>query len=304
MHASDKQVLDLLTSCPEETIVQLAAFEQSWLSIDCKAFKYLDEPSKVPPAGTAERAQLASDLLKQLQYYGSNSIAYAGRKLATNDTPGVNYKLIVKDVCRTLHAQYLTSLKLSFHKRIPGVGKWFTTEEDKARVRQAIEFERNMRIPEAGLLEDYECFVTDTLLKIDAQGRTPKQVAEMFENCGLDKDKAMDAALRYLSNVTLDGLYTAVPAVVGKALCKEIVLKVIMDALAKTVGQEVAKKILMRITKTIPQKVFSRLVYGLGIAQFAWDTVALAGPATRVTIPCVALLAMTASASRREAGMS
>ena len=73
---------------------------------------------------------------------------------------------------------------------------------------------------------------------------------------------------------------------------------------AKMAGEEAAQKIATRILMKVTQKQAAKLISGIGWALLAWDAIALAGPAKRITIPCVCLIAAVRTAQHFKDGMA
>lgn len=80
--------------------------------------------------------------------------------------------------------------------------------------------------------------------------------------------------------------------VLGRNTVKAMAERVILSIVAKYLGRDTALAIAGGLLKGASKKAIPRLLGWVGWALLAWDVVKLADPASRITIPCVSLIAV------------
>jgi uncharacterized protein YaaW (UPF0174 family) len=254
---SDKDLVEYLCSAEPETILALVDVLQSVLSRDARTLLDAVTPS-VPEQGSKERQDLADAMVRQLRYFGSDSVAYLGRK-ALKREPGAHYHEILRDTVELMNAQ------LKNRESIP-------------------------RIASVGDLEHRLC---EIVLRAGFQKATPEKIAQMLVEGGLDRDAAIAAAANAAKWAAGGAGVVALVSLLGKKTVKEILQRAIIELIATKLGRDVAEKIVGRLQKRYAQKTIAAFISGIGWLLLAWDVANLRSPATRVTLPCVALIAMS-----------
>ncbi len=254
---ANEQLVDFFRSASSETVWALIeimdTFWQTTVYNIKQEFPSLD---KIPKAESAIRAEMAVTLANHVRWAGSNDIAFVARAMCSEES-GADYMAIVRDVLTLLNKQ----------------------------------LKKKANIPRVASLSDYEQIICEQILQIHFQNKTEEEIASMLSDSGLSKDAAAHAA-KELAKVGISGAsLVALVKIIGKKAVQEIIKSVVIWIIARFVGKDAAEKIILAILKKVPQKLLARLVAGVGWAILAWDvTFGLAGPAKRVTVPCVALI--------------
>lgn len=265
-NAADRELVEFLSEIDSETIQTLVSMLDTFWQNNVDSIK-TDILSKggIPESGTTERSELALKLVNILRYFGSDSIAYSWRKVVAME-PGVHYTEILRDVFNNLNKQ------LKKHEEIPRVAS----------------------------VSEYEQRICETMLKIQFEGKSEKEIAQMLEDAGLDQDAIKQTAKELAKfGVAGTGLLVLVK-LLGKRIVTELIKKLIIMVVAKKLGQDAAEKLAGRILAKVAQKTVAKIISGIGWALFVWDAIDLAGPATRITIPVVSLIASVRTAKELE----
>lgn len=260
---SDSELATFLQGADTDTVVALADLMRTVLSRDAKELAEVVHTA-VPPAGSDERFALADSMVRQLRYFGSDSIAYLARS-AFADEPGVHYYEILHDVVKLLNKQVKKN-KIS--------------------------------IPRVASVRDYEELLCETLLRVQFQGKTEAEIAQMLIEAGLEKDAALAAAEGVAKWGTGGAGVVGLVKLLGKRAVKDIIQRIVVWVVAKKIGRDAAEKLAERLLKGVAQRTIAAFLSGVGWALIAWDVISLASPATRITLPCVALIATSRTMHR------
>jgi len=152
-------------------------------------------------------------------------------------------------------------------------------------------------------VSDYERLITELLLKDFIRGKSTNELIEIFTELDMDKDQAVNAA-KEISKVGVAGTtLVLLVKVLGKKAVKEIVILLVAKIIKKFLGKEVAEKIIEVILKDTAQKLFAKIVSGIGWALIAIDIIKLGSLATRITVPTIAFLVSVKTATYLKQGV-
>jgi uncharacterized protein YaaW (UPF0174 family) len=283
---SDEDLAAYLTHCDKETLA--AAFElmNSIFSVESRDLRKYSEAENIFVASTPERKALAERAVERLKYFGSDSFAYAGRKLFRKD-PGVTYREILKDVALMMNRELREPIDAPF-----GIGRllrMFGIVKSSA-----------IEIPRMGTARDYERVVVELLLADLIRSKSREELHEMFLECDLSNEEAKRAVREVTKSGSAGALLIILVRLLGKKAVKDIILAIVYEMIAKYLGREIAEKIIEQIGKKSTQKIFAAIVSGVGWVLIGYDVLTLAGPATRITVPTAAFLASMRTAENLE----
>lgn len=280
---SDQHLINFLTECEGEILASTFELMNSVLSFESGRVKIFTNPDNVAALSTDERRKLAVQAVERLGYFGSDSFAYASRKLIRMQ-PGVNYQIMVRDVAVLLNNE----LRKPFDMPL-GSGKalkFFSIAHGKPLI-----------IPKVASVSDYEKIIVELLLSNFIEGKSIDELGEIFRGCDLDREQATMAALK-LSKFGVTGtMLIFLVRLLGKKAVKEIVLVIVAQLLEKYLGREATRRIMEKLAKKTTQKVFAKIVSGIGWALIGVDIIKLGGAATRITVPTVAFLSSVKTVS-------
>ena len=261
---SNLELISFLNQCDDEIFLSLLESVETLLSIKIGSeLKDLKKRKVIPPKMSPDRYELSFKFANHLRYYGSNNIAYFCRKAVSIES-GVNYKKIVYDVTKKLTKM----LKIKkYVKRIATV-------------------------------EEYEYLICEMLLLKAIKGKTQKELAELLRDSGLDEYTIQQAAIELSKGGLNDENLIVIIKDLGKKTITTILNKLTIWFVAKRIGKEAAEVIAKRILIKLPQKGIAKIFSGIGWGLLVWDTIQLASPATRITIPVVSLIACVRTAER------
>ena len=262
-HRSTTELVSYLANAPDEVLFDLSQVLGDRLGFNGmkKRFRL---PSDIPNGD--DRQALVSELVAELGYFGSHSIAYATRSLLKREK-AAGYHEILYDVVKFLNAQ----LKNKFD------------------------------IPRVASVADREQMLCSALLGIALQGESEGDIAQMLIEAGLEDEAKNAAAVKAAVQAGTGGLVIVLVKVLGKKTVTAFLAATVVRIVALKVGKEAAEKIVLRVLQKVPQKAFSAFATFVGWALLAKDVVDLASPATRVTVPAVALIASVRTADRLQA---
>lgn len=254
---SNAQLVEFFETADPETICSLIEIMSTlWQFAIDEIKEKITSLTDVPPCRSRKRNELAAKLAIQLRYYGSNDFAYLARHVF-KDEGGVAYMEIVRDVAKLLNKKLKTKTN----------------------------------IPRVASLADYEQTICEQILQIQFQDKTKEEIAQILNESGLKKDAAAQAG-EELAKVGAAGVsIVALVKILGKKAVTEIIKRVVFWLIVRFVGKEAAQKIIEVLFKKVTQQALRSLIGVVGWALIAWDiSFGLAGPAKRVTVPCVALI--------------
>lgn len=263
MHRSSRELVEFLTTAHKEVL-----FDLTRILGDRAGFNDLktDFPtSDQIPSGLDERQELATRLVNELGYFASNNISYWTRAIADDDK-AVGYHEALLDVCETLNKQ----------------------------------LKKSIQIPRVATVAEREMMVCSQLLSIALQGKSEEQIVQMLADANL---KADAQKARAIQSAVLDGSGTAIIAlvkIVGKKTVTNLSFSALNWIITKKLGQEAAEKLILALAKQTAQKTVALFTVAIGAALIAWDVLSLTGPATRVTVPAIGLIATVRCAKRLE----
>ena len=255
---SNDNLIDFLWKTDNETISDLIEFLDSFFSLNMRKLKKLYQNREtIPPKVTIDRKILAHELSNQLRYFGTHGIYWGFNKILKKE-PYKNYHLIVYDVAK--------SLNLSLPK------------------------EYRIDMPRIATTNEYETIICEILLKIQFADKSIEQIREMLKDAGLDKEGIAETIHDSIRRGGSGTLIIGLVKFLGKKALKQLVEKGIIILISKIIGKEFAKEIATKILKDVTQKFIAQFVTGIGVVLIAADIVNLAGPAKRITVPCVSYL--------------
>jgi uncharacterized protein YaaW (UPF0174 family) len=266
-HPADRDLAAFLTGCDADHLHVIVLALHSKLSIDSAKYfgDIVDGTAAVPSPGCEEREALASQVIEQLRYFGSNSFAYGLRKASPwHAEPGVSYSDILSDVQRILLKQF--SPKTTF---VP---------LNTVSIREQ---------------EIAELLMSKTVSEIP-----DKDLIEMLGDTGLDRGAALETLKELRTPALGASAIFATGSVLGRKFVRDFLLSTLSAYLAKYGQRESAKQLALQLVKKIPQKAFLRIANYLGWALLAWDAYQLSGPAKRVIVPTVSAIAILRTADR------
>lgn len=262
---ADRELVNFLSEIDSETIETLIRMLDTFWQTDIERIKSELLSTGVPEAKTTARVELAKNVVHIVRYFGSHNISY-GLRMIFSEEPGVHYSEICRDVCENLNKQ----------------------------------LKKHIDIPRVASVSEYENMICEIMLRIQFEGKTEEEIAQMLEDAGLDGD-AIKQTAKELAKFAVAGTgLIALVKVLGKKIITELISKLIVMIVAKKLGEEAAKKLAARILAKCAQKTFAKIISGIGWALLIWDAVDLAGPAKRIVIPSVSLIASVRTARRLE----
>jgi hypothetical protein len=260
MPRSNDDLIAFLTDCTPAECFTILASLKSTLCPDsgqlCDKYPTLDS---IPPSTNLARRALATDMVNLLRWYGSNSIAYALR-MAVADHPGVDYTEVVRDAAQLLNAQLPRS------QRIP--------------------------IPRLADALDYEQLVVQLVLGLSLRDKSAEEIAALLEESGLAKEAAVKTAKSILlagaPGIAVGTLVKLLGKTVVHTIMENLLVTLISQVLSKQAAEMLARKLLIQLT----QRALAFWLTAIAILWAILDMTTLAsGPATRITLPTVTLIA-------------
>ena len=254
----DERLVEFLSNADPNLPLTLVAMMDSILSIDAEKLKSYKTEEDVPKSRSRERNEYSESIVNQLRYFGSHNIAYVVRDII-GDEPGVHYPEILRDVLGILNK----------------------------------ELKEKIEIPRVGDVDEYEMILCELLLQMTFQNKPLEDLIQMLEDSGLDKDSSISAAKQLAKKGAAGAGLIGLVKILGQGTVTVLIEKIMMAMLTKWLGEEAGRKIAQRILGKLAQKTFSRIVTGIGVFLIAWDVIDLGKSATRITVPCVSLIAAT-----------
>ena len=267
MVESDSNLVDFFSKCDVfELLTLLKAMKSHYSPFSKKLVKRYPTENDIPNANTPERMELSNEMLQLLQWYGSNAVAYGWRKVTVR-RGGCHYHKILRDVAKRLnHCQ-----KRKDRKELPKVDS----------------------------VDGWESRICSLLLASAIKGKTSQEIAIMFEEAGLDAEAARTAAMHFVSGAVVGISLPIAVNILGKKTVTILVKEIIIHLTYKRVGKEAATQMAKRLLLTTPQKVFAKIISGIGWLLLAIDSALfLSSPARRVTIPVVSMISALRSLDR------
>ena len=267
MHRSSRELAEFLTTAHKEVLFDLTRILGDRAGFnDLKA----DFPTSDDiPSAPGDRRKLAMRLVDELGYFASNNISYWTRTVSGDDK-AVGYHEALLDVCETLNKQ----------------------------------LKKKVEIPRVATVAEREMMICSQLLSIALQGKSEEEIVQMLEEANLKADAKKARAIK---SAVLDGSGTAIIALV-KILGKKTVTSLSFSALnwmiTKRLGKEAAERLILALAKQTAQRTVALFTMAIGAALIAWDVLSLMGPATRVTVPAIGLIATVRCARRIEEGQN
>lgn len=262
-HASDRELCSYLNASSDELLFDLAQIVGDRLGFNGIKGRF-ESPSGIPKG--EERGELVETLLRELGYFGSNNLAYVTRAVV-GEAKGVGYHEILFEVVQFLNKQLKTKLN----------------------------------VPRIASVEEREYMVSDQISRLVFQGKSEENIAQMLREAGLESDAVKAAAIKAAVQGGAGAAVIGLVKLLGKKTVAHFLAAAAIKIIAMKVGKEAAEKIVARILQKIPQKTIAAVSVYAGVAMIAKDVLDLAGPALRVTVPAVALIASTRTAERLQA---
>jgi hypothetical protein len=254
--SSNAELEEFLGRCDPADVHALIGLMRSRLSRKSKRLAgTFGKVEEIPPSGTEERKELCTTIVNLIGWYGSNLVAYGVRR-KTKGNGAKQYMGITRDVLRLLN------------KRLP------------RKERQ--------KIPRATGIAELEQQVVEILLAMRFHKKKTDEIVQILEESGLEKDVALDIAVRHGPG----GLASAGLPILTKILGKKTVMTMVQQTLVAVIGrfisEEAAKTMAKRLAVKITQKALTRLINVIGWVLLALDVVFFAtSPARRMTIRIV-----------------
>lgn len=260
-HKSDEELAQFLSKSTSELLFSLTQTLSSW-------FVHTGFRGRYPavediPIDINQKKLLAYEIVDELSYFGSHNFAYWGRKVFGRQ-PGVGYHDTLYDVSLILGKQ-----------------------ADKI-----------IKIPRVASVKEREETICSQLLQVAFKNKTEKEITEMLLEAGLDADVIQTKAIRSAIQSGGAGVFIAVLQIVGKKVVMQIVQAALYKLIAARLGKEAAEKVLTVLAKQVTQKAMQAFLGAIGAAFIVHDIVNMAGPASRVCLPTVALIATARVNSR------
>lgn len=254
----DDRLVQFLSTADPHLSLTLVKMMDSILSIDVEKLKSYKTEEDIPKSMSPERTEYSEGVVNQLRYFGSHNIAYILRNISSEE-PGVHYPEILRDVLKILNK----------------------------------ELKEKVEIPRVDTVDEYEMILCELLLKITFQDKPLEKIIQMLENSGLDKDSSILAAKQLAKKGAAGAGLVGLVKILGQRTVTVLIEKIIMAILTKWLGEEAAKKMAEKILGKLAQKTFAKVVTGIGVFLIVWDVIDLGKSATRITVPCVSLIAAT-----------
>ena len=261
-HRSDQELATYLSNCPSELVFDLSQILGDRLGFNGIRQRFL-APSDIP-SGEARQA-LVTELVAELGYFGSNNIAYFARR-AIKSEKTCGYHETLYDVAKFLNGQ----------------------------------LKKKLDVPRIASVPERERMVCDQLLGIALQGKSEEQIAQMLKEAGLKDDAKKAAAIEAAVQGGAGALLITLVAILGKKTVTAFLAATVIRMIALRFGKEAAEKLVLRVLQKVPQKSIAAFTAFIGWALIAKDVVDLTGPAMRVTVPAVALIASVRTAEQLE----
>lgn len=258
---SDEELAQFLSTSSNDLLLSLAEILSSWFVH--KGFRGRFSSADEIPSGADGRLKLAYEIVDELSYFGSHNLAYLGRKL-TGKHPGVGYHETLYEACHILQKQA----------------------------------NKNKDVPRIASVMDREEMICSQLLQIAFKGKSEEDIARMLSEAGLESDMIQARAIRSAVQSGGAGAFMATLKIVGKKTVMKIVQAALYKLLAARLGKEAAERIIEILAKKISQKALQAFLGAIGAAFIVHDIFKLAGPASRVCVPAVALIAAARVNSR------
>ena len=265
MHASDRDLIKFLSESSSENNAYIIKMMDTFWSFDMDDLEIYGDPSQIDNISSNEKYKLAEKTVKQLGYFGSDSLAYMARSVFDDDA-GIPYKEILQDVAELLNKQ--------------------------------LERKNRRDILTVGSVDDYERFICETLLHIQFEGKSSKDIEDMLADSGLDRKAAKEAAKEFAAFGMSGGSIIGLVKILGKRVVKDVIQRVIIWIVAKTIGREAAEAIAMKAVGKFAQFRVAAFISGVGWALLAWDGIRLGKQATRITTPCVSYISAVRTMDR------
>ena len=111
---SDRELASYLKTCSSDYLYLVVIAVHSKVSpASWKYFrKYIDGKEALPSPESSERETLVTNLLEQIRYFGSHTVAYGLRKISPfHSEPGVSYAELLRDAEETIYAKFAPNSK-------------------------------------------------------------------------------------------------------------------------------------------------------------------------------------------------
>lgn len=269
MIESNHSFVDFLSKCSSfEFHTILRAMKSSLSPTSLELTKQYPSEDDVPEPNTPRRKELAEKSLKLLQWYGSNAILYVTKKVFS-ESEVCYYHQILRDTAKTLNR---------------------------------LEKRKNRRkLPKVASVEEWENLVCSFLLASSISGKSRQDIAEMFEEAGLDLETAKVVAKKFGPGGVVGASLPVLVKILGKKTVTILIEQIIVRLTYKRIGREAAIQMAKRLLKKAPQKTFAKIASSIGWILLASDAVFFfISPARRITVPTVSMISAFRSLDRLE----
>lgn len=256
---SDKDLVAFLSKCGDQELhILLQAMKSHFSKSSKKLLVQYPKPNSLPSPDTPERIKLSHRILKLLQWYGSNTIAFGSRKIL-NKGGCCHYHQILRDTAKVLNR----SQKRKYRKKLPIVAT----------------------------IDEWEDIICLLLLEATIKQKSPEKIAIMFQEAGLEREAAISAAKQFTLGSVIGISLPLVVKILGKKTVTILLKKILIQLTYKRIGKEAARQLAKRLLVKIPQKTFAKIISGAGWVVLAIDVVFfITSPARRITVPTVAMI--------------
>lgn len=233
------------------------------LGFNKELIKYCDTEN-IPAPFSEERKDLSQRLFREIKYFGSNTFIHIFNEVSGQKN-GFKYNNLVKEI----------------------------TFKMKRALKSKVE------LPEIADCSLYEEALANMLIGKAFGGKTEEEMTQIFMEQGLEADAAKKAAKDFAKKGAEGGGLLLLVKILGKKKVKEILLIALVEVLKRILGRKIAEKIAEIIAKKVPQYVFRIVSNIIGVILIVKDIFDVTGgPATRITIPFVSLVAIQRTCQR------
>ncbi len=266
---SDKNLVAFLSKCGiEELHILLLSMKSKLSKSSKKLLVRYPKPINLPPADTPERIKLSNEMLELLQWYGSNTIAFGGRKILNNNK-SCHYHQILRDTAKILNK----------------------SQKRKSRIT----------LPKVATVDEWEEKVCSLLLAATLKNKSPEDIATMFQEAGLEKDAAISAAKKFAPGGIVGVTLPLAVKMLGKKTVTILLEKILIQLTYKRIGKEAAMQLAKRLLIKVPQKTFAKIISVIGWLLLGLDAIFfVTSPARRITVPTVSIISALRNINKLE----
>lgn len=154
------------------------------------------------------------------------------------------------------------------------------------------------KAPSAAAVRQREDAIAQLLVAEALDSLTEAEVREAI--AGLDLNSSKENQRKILLDTVAAAGIQGLVRLLGKRVIKNVVLTMLERAALKKMGEKAVKEALGRIATKVPQTMFKRAAFWVGIGFLLKDVYDIGGEATRVTMPLIAHISVHRSIQRSE----